>query len=355
MIDRALHATGLLLFCLVVGGCGNGNDVNAQPDVPQPAKEPVVNVKTLELQPQDLEETFVLPANLEAWEDLTLAAEQAGAVRWIGPKEGDRLKQGEPILKIDPETLEANLSRDRAEYERQKSHLERMRRLVEKRLVSQQEFEDGRLAFEVARAQVRLSEVALAKSELKSPVDGVLDRLMVDRGEYVGVGDPMALLVQVDRLKALIDVPEKDIPFLRVGQTVEVLMAAIDGQDTLQRRGEIIHLAYKADPMTRTYRAKIAVDNSDDALRPGMIVRAGFLRRQFRQVMAVPLYAMVDYEGQKVVYVAEDGVARRIRVQPEAVIGEQVVLSRGLSEGDRLIVKGQHVLADGARIANGEG
>ncbi len=350
MINKALSVP-LLLLSFAIGGCGNSNDVDAKPDSPPAAKVQVMNVKILTLEPQDLEENFVLPANLEAWEDLTLAAEQAGAIRWVGPKEGDRISKGEEILKIDPETLEASLARDRAELERQKGHLDRLRRLVEKRLVSQQEYEDGRLAFEVARAQFKLSEVALNKSVLKSPVDGVLDDLLVDRGEYVGVGDPMAVLVQVDRLKALIDVPEKDVSFLKGGQRVKLVLASTDGRDGPERDGEIIHLAYKADPMTRTYRAKIGVDNRDGAMRPGMIVRAQFLRRKFTNAVAVPLYALIDYEGEKVVYVAEGDVARRVIVRPEAVLGEQVVISQGLSAGERLIVKGQHVLNDGAAIA----
>ncbi len=308
------------------------------------------NVSVAPVVRSDLQERFTLPGTLEAWEDLTLAAEEAGVVRWIGPQEGDEVEKDAAILRIDPETLEANLARDQAEFDLQQNHFERLQRLVEKKLVSRQEFEDGRQILEVARAKLKLAQVALEKSTLKSPVTGVLDRLLVDRGEYVSVGTPAAVVVQVDRLKVLVDVPEKDIPFLQVGQQVEVIAAPVIGPSGPVRSGEIIHLAYKADPTTRTYRAKMAVENADRRLRPGMIVRVGLVRRALTQVVAVPLFALVDRDGAKVVYVEDQGVARLRPVVPGAVIGEQIVIQQGLKGGERLIVKGQHLVADGLPV-----
>jgi multidrug efflux pump subunit AcrA (membrane-fusion protein) len=74
MINKALLATVILLILFFLGGCGNNTGANSEPEATPAAKEQVTNVKTMLLKPQDLAETFVLPANLEAWEDLTLAA-----------------------------------------------------------------------------------------------------------------------------------------------------------------------------------------------------------------------------------------------------------------------------------------
>ena len=111
-----------------------------------------------------------------------------------------------------------------------------------------------------------------------------------------------------------------------------------------------MHLAYKADPLTRTYRAKVEIDNSDGQLRPGMIVRINALRRKHENAIAIPLYALVNMDGQKVVYVAREGKARMLPVMLDRIIGNLVVVQQGLTEHERLIVKGQQLLSDGAPI-----
>ncbi len=334
----------------VLTGCSDGSRAETEPVSPALTQEKITNVELRELMPQDLQETFSLPGTLEAWEDLTLAAEMAGPIRWIGPKEGDRVKKDEAILRIDPEQREAELARDQVEYELQKKRMERLRSLVSRNLVSQQEYEDARKSFEQAQAELRLSKVAIDKSTLRSPVDGFLDQILVDRGEYVAEGTAAAVVMQVDKLFARVDVPEKDIFDLKVGEKASVSAAPVEtsGDDGLA--GEIIHLSYQADPATRTYRAKVAIDNSTGTLRPGMIVKVGFTRRELHQVITIPLYALVDRDGTKAVYVERAGKAEIRRVEIGPIIGSQAVITKGLAAGDRLIIKGQQLVSDGAAV-----
>jgi membrane fusion protein (multidrug efflux system) len=161
----------------------------------------------------------------------------------------------------------------------------------------------------------------------------------------------VALVVQVDRLKVLVEVPEKDVVFLHVGEQVQVVQATVNGRGEATFVGELIHLAYKADPVSLTYRAKIAVNNAEGRLRPGMIVRVEAVRRNLPGSIAVPLYALVEQGGRKVAFVAENGVARQREVTLGPILGDQVVIEAGLAAGERLLVKGQHLVADGAVIA----
>jgi membrane fusion protein (multidrug efflux system) len=156
--------------------------------------------------------------------------------------------------------------------------------------------------------------------------------------------------MQVDRLRALVDVPEKEILDLAVGGKTLIYPAPVRGESGPGLPGEIIHLSYGADPATRTYLAKIAMDNSDGTLLPGMIVQVAFSRRELTQVVAVPLYALVDRDGVKVVYVEQDGKAllRQVKVGP--IIGSLAVIEEGLAPGAHLIVKGQHLVKSGASV-----
>jgi membrane fusion protein, multidrug efflux system len=351
-MSRQRWGMGLLAIVLLAAtGCGKGTEARDE----TPAVEKVVRVHISDVMQEDLQETFTLPGTLEAWEDLTLAAEIPGPVRWVGPREGDRIKAGQAILRIDPETLDAHRSRDQAAFELRQRQYERLEQLRQENFVSEQEYEVARQAYQVAEADLRRSRLALEKSTLRAPIDGVLDRLLVDRGEFVSDGTPVAVVVQVDRLKVLVDIPEKDVSFLRPGQQVQVTVAAIDSDHQPARPGEITHLSFKADPSTRTYRAKIAVENADELLRPGMIVRVGFNRRNLPQVIAVPLFAVVDRGGSRFVFVEVDGRAAVRPVQTGAVLGERVVIQAGLGHGERLIVQGQHLLSDGVRVTQGSG
>ncbi len=126
--------------------------------------------------------------------------------------------------------------------------------------------------------------------------------------------------------------------------------AQIDTGEEVRRAGKLIQLAYKADPQTRTYLAKIEVDNRDRQLRPGMIVRIEALRREIKDAIAIPLYAVVDLDGRKVVFVEEEGKAQLHAVKVDRVIGDQAVILDGLNLNERLIVKGQQLLADGTKV-----
>jgi membrane fusion protein (multidrug efflux system) len=342
----------LVSICLVspLAGCGSESSSETGPAVQVTSNDKATSVKVQVVTAQDLEERFSLPGSLHAWEDLTLDEEVAGSVDWVGPDEGETLTAGQKILTIDSVSQQANLERDLVDAEIKEKAMQRLRRLVAENLVSQQEYDNSVTAYEAARQNLKLAEIALQKSITKAPVAGVLDDRMVERGEYVKVGDPVALVVQVDRLKVLVDVPEKDVRYFHVGEEVSVVQAQIDTGEEIHRSGTLVHLAYKADPLTRTYLAKVEVDNQDRQLRPGMIVRIDALRRELKRGVAIPLYAVVDLDGRKVVYVEVEGQAKLRPVKIDRVIGDQAVIMKGLKLGEKLIVKGHQLLVDGSRV-----
>ncbi|MGK2905102.1 MAG: efflux RND transporter periplasmic adaptor subunit, partial [Desulfuromonadales bacterium] len=283
----------LLNLCLLplVAGCGSESPSESMSALPSAAVDKSTAVKVQLVTAQNLEERFTLPGSLEAWEDLTLAAEIAGPVDWVGPKEGETLTAGQKILTIDSVSQDANLERNRVDAKVKQKAMERLASLVAENLVSRQEYDNSVTAYEASRQDLELARIALQKSKVTAPVDGILDARLVERGEYLKVGDPVAVVVQVDRLKVLIDVPEKDVRYFHSGEEVRVIQAQIDTGEEISRAGKLIHLAYKADPQSRTYRGKIEVENRDRQLRPGMIVRIEALRREIKDASAIPLYA----------------------------------------------------------------
>lgn len=353
-----LIAVLVLVVVLVVAGIvlrnGSENQVATEPQTLEEQaveeEKKAVNVAVQILEPQDVEETFTLPGTLEAWEEITLSLEQPGPIVWIGPKEGERLRAGAEILRIDKDALLAQHARNESDYNIRKKQMERADSLLKEQLISERERDEVYQAFQSANTSLTETRIALEKSTLVSPINGILDRLHVDRGEYGNAGTPAAVIVRIDKLKVLVDVPEKDVPFTKTGQSVVVLPADVNGGGEIGRPGRIIHVSYLANETTRTYRSKVQIDNRDGFLRPGMIVRVRFVRRVIKNAMVVPLYAVIDRDGQKYVFVVEHDSAVRRQVRLGPIINGKVVVYGGIQEGEHLVIKGQQLVADGGPV-----
>jgi membrane fusion protein (multidrug efflux system) len=327
-----------------------GAEVKPENETVTVVEKKPVNVAVEVLHPKDVEETFTLPGTLEAWEDITLSLEQSGPIIWIGPNEGDRLKEGDEILRIDKETLVAQHARNSSDHDIRKRQLERADSLLKEQLISERERDEVYQAYQSADTSLTETRVALEKSTLITPTDGILNSLLVDRGEFGNVGTPAAVIVKIDKLRVLVDVPEKDVSFVKPGQRVVVLPADIKRNGGIGRQGRVIHVSYLANEMTRTYRSKVQIDNRDGFLRPGMIVRVKFVRRAIEGAIVVPLYAVMDQAGEKFVFVEEDGSAVRRQVRLGPILNGTVVVFGGVREGERLVVKGQQLLVDGGSV-----
>lgn len=349
-LKNHLFLFGVLCMVATLSGCGNSE---SKPSVVEKRPEKIVQVSIEVVEVMDLQETFSLPASLEAWEDLIIAAEIAGPVRKLNFQEGDKVSATDILLEIDPETVQSNLNREQENYNVTKRKLKRYRELSNEGLVSSQELDELENSLATAEAGLLATRLQLKKCFTIAPIDGVVDQLYVDRGEFIDLGKPLLRLVQVDKLKVIADVPEKDVPFLQVGQPVDVVMATINNRKAEAMTGQIQHIAYIASDMTRTYRTKIAIDNAQGLMRPGMIVRARFVRQQLTDVVTAPLYSVLDRNGEKVVFVADNGFARQVAVETGSSVERRIVISAGLQPGQQLIVKGQQLLIDGARLKVG--
>ncbi|SEA74342.1 membrane fusion protein, multidrug efflux system [Desulfuromusa kysingii] len=341
----------VVIFVLLglVSGCSREDKLPAE----SVRAEKIISVAVEPVVLGDLTDTFTLPANLEAWEDITLSAEVSGGLYKINFAEGDQVAAGQVLLEIDPETVKTQQLKAQNDVNLVQSKIHRYQQLIADGLVSQQELEDLENRLVTAKSTLLATELQLQKSFPQAPVNGTIDRIYVDRGEYVSPGMPLLQLVQVDQLKVIADIPEKDVQFLHIGDQVQIIAASIEPSSASPFIGVIEHIAITANPTTRTYRTKIIIDNRSAKLRPGMIVRAKFVRQQLQQVISVPLFAVIDREGEKFVYINDNGRAKKTAVVIGRSIGQRIVIEDGLEVNQSLIVAGQQLLIDGNKVEVG--
>lgn len=365
---RALLWLGLLLPTVA---CGGGRNARAQdeglvsapashsvasPGSVHPAEsssnERVATVRTLPIEPEEVTDLAILSADLLPLRRATLAAEVAGVVDQVRVELGDRVVAGRVLMQIDTRALRQQLAEAEAVCRNARDRAERAERLFERRAITQQRRLDAIAERDVAEARLGSAELALSKSFLRAPWAGTVAARRVEVGDYATPGQPLLELVAVERLKVRAPAPAADVPFLEVDRPAEVTVEFLPGEIF---SGEVVRLGAELDPDSRTLTVEVEIDNSDGRLRPGMFGRMQIPRRVLADALLVPLSAVVEFETGNSIYVVKAGRAVRREVDLGPVVGERVVVQRGLGAGERVVVSGQLQVADGQRVEEATG
>ncbi len=343
MTTRMTISSLILLVSLTAAGCGGDGNTN-----PVPAAESVAVKVTCETAALSvIRDELTLPGRTEADKDLTLSAEHGGRVEWVGPVEGGRVTKGQRIAAIDLSALKAALEKATASHELARRQVERRRELVDQDLLSREEFDQAETELQLSRNSLRQAQVDYRQGQVFSPIDGVVNELHVDPGEYVQAGDAVADVVNAQRIRINVEIPEMDVRWIKPGQTVSV---RVDAYPESRWTGRVDVVAAKADETTKTFEVQVLVDNADGTVRPGMMTRVTFLLREIPDALTAPLLAVREEGGDRLVYVVSDGRASARVVTLGAIDGDRIQVLDGLRAGDRLIVAGHDSVEDGMEV-----
>jgi membrane fusion protein, multidrug efflux system len=346
---RAGIVAAAVLVVILIGVLTIGED-KKETQAPQSSLTPsslASPVSVITVTPTPITDILILPGQTEPRHDITLSAERGGRVEWVGPEEGDTVKKGEVLAEIDLTALKSALDRAEASFELTQKQAKRREDLLSRNVVAEEELDKAETDLRVAESNLREARVNYRQGKIISPIAGLVDRLHVDRGEYVKPGTPVAEIVDVDSIEVLVNVPEMDVRYLKKDMQA---LVSVDAHPYQEWTGAVDFLAYKADFATKTFLAKVVVGNSDRLIRPGMLARVRFERRAIPNALTVPLFAVMDRGGERIVYVVEDGVARSRTVTPGVIDRDKVQILKGLFEGDRVIVAGQANVDDGMKV-----
>lgn len=310
---------------------------------PVPLNVEVVRIDSITKMPDVLE----LPGALEPSRIVELPVEQRGTILERLVEEGDRVSEGQLLMRLDDELLQAELERARAQADFDEKMYNRSTELLERGVMNKSEVDELEARRVVSRAALRVATTNLDHTLIRAPADGILNQWLREEGEYVAPGDTVAEIVDIAQVKLVLQIPERDIQFLRVGQTIQVAVDALEGR---LFSGKVTYISKIADEATRTTRVEVTLDNSQEILRAGMITRARIVRRNLRDVIMIPLQAVIPLEEGRVVYVAEEGKAHQRQVELGIIRGTRVQVLNGLSPGDLLIVKGHRQVGPGQLV-----
>lgn len=313
--------------------------------------------------------------NVEAYASVAVKSRVDGQILEVQFREGQEVKKGEILFKIDPRPFEAaqrqaeaQAARDIASRDQAASQAMRYQELLDKNFVSKEAYAQYRTNAQTADATARASQAGLENAKLnleytviRSPIDGYVGRALLAAGNMVKANDTLSLVVinQVKPVYVSFAIPEQKLAdvreLMRKGPlTVEV---AAPGSDKPLAEGRIAFLDNAVDQTTGTIKVRAIFDNRDAALWPGQFYTVRVKLYDQDNAILVPSRAVQTGPGGQFVYVVKPDMTVEIRkVVVERSEGETAVLSGGtVAKGDPVVVRGALRLAPGAKVTVTEG
>ncbi len=312
---------------------------------PGAAVEPLA-VEILAVAPHRLVQRFATVGTIQADEEIELRSEISGVLREIRFREGTQVARGDLLVQI--EDAEFIAERDRARHQVELAELREARQqdLLAQGLTSQDEYDLALSRLNVLRAELRLAEADLDKTEIRAPFPGVIGLRSVSRGAALTPQTPIARLQKIDTVKIEFTVPEGQAGRVRKGDTISFRVKGTDREHT----GEIYALEPNVDRETRSLRARARCANPDGDLLPGAFADVELAIHEIADALTVPAIAIIPELGSKKIFVAEDGKAVPRLVETGVRTDTEVQITRGLAVGDRVIVSAIQQLSSGLPI-----
>ncbi len=302
---------------------------------------PPAKVITLTLKAHRLEDKINLPAEVEPEEEVLVKAEVHGQVVKILAREGQRLKKGQLLVELDNRDYRSRLERIEANYILAKREYQRNEALIKSKATSRSKLDSIEAQLKDLEAQHREAELALSRTRIAAPISCVLNDIMAKKGNFVGIGDPVAQILQLDQVKVTVGVPESDVAAIFDLDEADVVIEALDNRRV---KGKKVFLARMPKSLARLYDLELKIPNPDGRILPGMFARVELVKRVHDEALTVPLYAVITRGQEKYVYVDKDGKAEKRPVDLGVLVGWQVHVKSGLMAGDKVVVVGHRLL-----------
>lgn len=289
-----------------------------------------------------------ISGTLDAERSTALSFAVPGTVEEVLVDEGQAVRRGQVLAKLSPTSLEHALGIALAQAERAQDAVRRLEPMHKNGTVPAVKWVEVQTGLEQAQHSVELARKNLRDAVLRAPEDGVVARRATEPGSTVGPGAPVLVLMQTRSVRAIAPVPESQIARIRVGQPARVRVAALDREVA----GTVSEIGVAADPLTRTYPVKVSLANRDGALRVGMVVDVFVPVAGDAPALVVPREAVrIDEHGTPCVFVVgKDGKLQRRHVSVAGFVGERTALTAGVQPGERVVVSGTPMLADGVAV-----
>ncbi len=306
-------------------------------------EQSLTRVITLEMFPEELAETITLPGVAKPWKSLQVVSEVSGKIMEKNIDDGSVVNQGDILAVLDKRDYQNAYDSARASYETALVNQKRFEALSKQQFITQSQVDDIQAQVKTTRAAMENAKLNLDRSTIRSPMDGIVDRSHIEVGSFLGVGDPVAKLLQIHQLKIQVGIPESDVPSVRRIKQFDMVIDALGGKTYT---GQYHYLQKTSDDLARLYNLEIRLDNPGFEILPDMFVRVVVVKNRDAKGLGVPMYALVTRNNQTGVFVEDQGRVRFAPVETGFQDGWKIQIVSGLSAGEQVVVVGHRIIED---------
>lgn len=326
---------------ILVGTCGLILASCGSKKVEETQKVKVEQVKVQTLKKIEVLKSIDLSGVLQGYEFMNVAPSVTGKIEEIYVEPGDRVKEGDILLRMD----EMQYKNAKFQFSNVAVNMDRVDSLRAGGAISEQAYDQTKLGYNQAKENVEFLE---ENTYVRARFTGVISAKNYEDGELFA-GQPILQLTQINKLKAIINVPEINFPKIKEGMKVQ-LSSEIYPNEIFNATVEIVYPSI--DPASHTFQVKLVIPNAKELLRPGMYVKT-VLPLGKDNSMIVPYQTVLKMVGanDRYVFINDNGTAKRVFVKVGQRFDEMVeIISPNLKEGMEMVVVGQGKLVDGSKI-----
>ena len=284
------------------------------------------------------ENSFSFLGTFDPFRQNMIGSDGSGKVTRLGFQEGDRISEGQFLLKLDDEMLSIQLENAEINVEGQRNDDARNSNLIKENVVTGVQSEKTKLALKSSETQVKQIKKQLRNTSLSAPFSGTVTKKMIDLGSVLSVGSPVLELTDISSLKLNISVPERDILKFKNGQEVIV---NVDVYENKAFTGKISNIGVKADA-NHNFKVEVLLKNSqENPIMAGMYGSVKLENSKPVVALSIPRKALVGSSKQPRVYIVRNGKSILTSFTAGTSDGEFIEVVNGLKSSDVIVIKGQ--------------
>lgn len=352
-----LRTTALLALAisLALAGCSGGDKPADGAEAAQAVdkdgkpvdkKAEAVPVEVAQVAKRPISASYAGTANLEAPVEAMVVAKTSGVMLQLLAEEGDVVKAGQVLARIEPDRPRLEMERARATMRKLENNYRRSQELLASKLVSAEASDQIRYDLEAARAAYQMTQLELSYTNIIAPIDGVIAQRNAKPGNLIQLNSSLFRIVDTSRLEAVLNVPERDLATMKPGLVVRMMADAMPGQAF---EGVIDRVSPVVDGGSGTFRV-VTRFKGGEGLRPGMFGRIEVVYDSRTDALTVPRTALLEDAGETAVYAVRDSKAVRVPIEVGYLSGELAEVRKGLEEGEQVVTAGKITLRDGATV-----
>lgn len=312
--------------------------------------EEFVNIKTTRLENQKFEHFIEVTGKVEAEQDVDVSPESAGVIKEVLVTEGQQVTKGQIMARLNTDVLDRSIDELQVQLDLAITNYERQKNLWDQNIGAEMEYLQAKNNKESLEKRIKSLKTQIEMSEVKSPINGVVDVVYQEKGNIGSPQVPFAKVINTSKIKIYGEISETYITKVKKGDDVEIRFPALD--KTVHAK--INQIGNTIDPNNRTFRVRININNPTNLIKPNLVSVISLRDYVNESAIVVPLlYVKEDFNGHYTYIVEKENgkdVARKVYVTPGVTNNNMTEINDGLSAGMKIISEGYNQVVNGTAV-----